>query len=137
MNKFGLLFKSKHKLLDIWSYFLGEYRFYFQKLTRKFIREQISFRIKSIKMECVMNGSCLECGCDIPQLAYCNRPCEGNCYPPMMNKKDWKFWKEHGVYTHIHNEEIVVWTYNPTMSTNKKGDILSQGFVIERTCLHA
>lgn len=109
MNKFGLLLRSKHKLLDIWSFFLGNYRFGFPKLVRKHIKEQISFRIKCMKKECIMNGSCLECGCDIPQLAYCDKACEGDCYPPMMNKKEWYNWKENGFFI---DHEGFIWSHD-------------------------
>ena len=96
IDKFKLLLKSKHKLLDVWSYFLGNLRFKYPWIMRKHIKQQIHFRITSIKKECIGNGACIECGCNIPELVYANKHCEGFCYPTMLNKIQWGVLTESG-----------------------------------------
>jgi hypothetical protein len=33
---------------------------------------------------------CIKCGCDTTALQMANKACVGECYPKMMNKKEWK-----------------------------------------------
>ncbi len=80
---------------DAWYYIQGNirYKLWYSKyswLIRKHIREQIDMRIKSMNRECYNSGSCIKCGCKTTHLQMCNKACEGNCYPGMMNKKDWE-----------------------------------------------
>lgn len=92
--------KREIKLNDILCYLQGNIRyfFYYNKVLRKLIplhvREQIDMRIKVSNPACIDRGTCIKCGCMVTQLQMCNNSCEGNCYPPMMNKKDWKLYKE-------------------------------------------
>ncbi len=68
------------------------YKIYYSPLRcfiRKHVLQQINFRIKVMKKECYASGSCVECGCKTTALQMCSKACEGGCYPPMMNKKDW------------------------------------------------
>ena len=94
MNKFKLLLESKHKIKDVYSFFIGTWRYKIPWLMRLHIREQTVFRIQSMKEECIKNGACVECGCDTPQLAYANKPCDGGCYPELLNKKRWRWFKD-------------------------------------------
>lgn len=59
-------------------------------LIRKHIREQIEIRINSMNRECYNSGSCVECGCATTALQMANKACEGNCYPNMINKNQWR-----------------------------------------------
>ncbi len=66
----------------------------------QFIRRIFLVNIKSPKC---LNGQCF-CGCDTPSLFLANKGCEGYlqsneeikepCYEPMMNKEDWRLFKE-------------------------------------------
>jgi len=97
--------KPKRKLIDVWHYFLGNYRYFFYYrpklswLIRVHIREQISYRITWMDSECYSNGSCKICGCETTALQMCNKQCDKPCYPPMMDKDQW-----HRYYT---NESVV------------------------------
>ncbi len=89
----------KEFLKDVLYYMQGNIRHFFyyswlQFLLRKHIREQISLRIAIMDISCLRNGHCLKCGCKTPHLQMANKTCEGNCYPTMMNKKDWKKFSE-------------------------------------------
>jgi hypothetical protein len=42
------------------------------------------------------------CGCMTTALQMCNKPCEGDCYPSMMSKKQWKVYK---LYMHYKIKE--------------------------------
>lgn len=88
------------KMIDIWYYFQGMYRYriyYNSKLQgvviRVHIREQITYRIKIMNRECYNSGSCIKCGCMTTALQMCDKVCDGNCYPEMMNKKSWEEYK--------------------------------------------
>ncbi len=82
-------------LLKICSYIIGNFRYklyYNPKLSfliRKHIREQIEMRIKVMNRECYDNGECVLCGCSCTALQMCERKCEGDCYPKMVNKRIW------------------------------------------------
>ncbi len=43
--------------------------------------------------ECYEMGSCKICGCETTALQMCSKSCNKPCYPPMMNKKQWKKFK--------------------------------------------
>lgn len=47
----------------------------------------------TMKIECYQSGSCVECGCDTPDLQMADKSCRGKCYPEMMTKKEWKKYK--------------------------------------------
>ncbi len=89
-NKFELLKRSKHKIKDVCSYFIGNLRFKWKWIMRKHIREQINLRHESIRMACKQQGTCVECGCSIPELLYANKRCDGKCYPKLFGKSVWK-----------------------------------------------
>ena len=57
--------------------------------------------------DCYNNGQCIRCGCMTTALQMANKKCEGNCYPPMMDRKKWKKFKS-GNYPILH--EGIVWT---------------------------
>lgn len=88
---------------NILAYVQGTTRYYlyyspFNFLIRSHIREQIFFRVKSMKSECFNNGECVMCGCKTTALQMANKSCEGVCYPPMLNKKEWNKFKECSFY---------------------------------------
>lgn len=81
---------------DIWFFNQGWFRYYlyYSKRLRwilpKHIREQIEFRINSMKRECYDRGQCIKCGCSTTALQMSDKSCEGLCYPAMMNKREWR-----------------------------------------------
>lgn len=91
-------FKSLKDFKDIWYYVQGNVRYElyysrFKFLIPKHILEQIDFRIEVMYPECLLSGFCIKCGCKTTALQMCNKSCEGDCYPEMMNKKEWKEFK--------------------------------------------
>lgn len=79
---------------NIFYYLQGNFRYKlyyngFRYLIRTHILEQIDLRIRLMDRECYYNGSCKMCGCGTTELQMCNKACEGKCYLPMMNKKEW------------------------------------------------
>ena len=91
--------KAKPTLKNILSYLQGNLRyklFYsnFAFLIRPHIREQIEVRINSMDPICYGNGECKLCGCQTTALQMANKACDKPCYPSMMNKKQWDFFKE-------------------------------------------
>lgn len=90
------------KTKDLWYYFQGWFRYHLyynglKCLIRKHIKEQIDMRIFSMNEECLNSGSCIKCGCSTTALQMCNKPCEGECYPKMLNWQDWNFMKHSGM----------------------------------------
>lgn len=82
-------------LINIYHFTVGtiRYKLYYSKyswLIRKHIAEQIEYRISVMDEECYKNGSCKICGCKTTALQMASKQCPKPCYPPMMNKKDWK-----------------------------------------------
>lgn len=91
------MIKREIPLIDGWYYIQGHYRewcYYKARfLMRKFIREQIEFRMVNIDSKCWNDGQCKLCGCAVPALTMCDKECHKPCYPPMMNKSQWQIWK--------------------------------------------
>ena len=91
--------KAKPTLKNIIAYIQGNLRyklFYsnFAFLIRPHIREQIEVRINSMDPICYGNGECKLCGCQTTHLQMADKACDKPCYPKMMSKKQWKFFKE-------------------------------------------
>lgn len=110
MRKMMMLLKGQVKSKDVWHYFLGNFRYHFyyggglskkyplvawlrKRVLKKHIKEQIAWRISVMNQECYALGYCIKCGCDTPHLQMANKACDGNCYPPMLNKGDWEIFK--------------------------------------------
>lgn len=91
--------KSKRKLSDIFAYLQGYWRFHlyyskqFKWLIRTHIREQITWRIYVMDVDCYINGSCKICGCDTTALQMADKQCGKPCYPKMMGKMEWEKYK--------------------------------------------
>jgi hypothetical protein len=67
--------------------------------TPKHIKEQIIWRRGQVALmspECWKNGSCIQCGCEIVPKTTADMGCENEpyCYPEMMKKKQWEWFKE-------------------------------------------
>lgn len=108
----------KINIKDILAYVTGNFRhsLYYTKLNfliPKHIRKQIEIRLNSMNPKCYSEGACLKCGCVTPALQMANKPCEGMCYPKMVNKHFFKAWMEIG-FAKI---EQVVWFYNSKLNT--------------------
>jgi hypothetical protein len=86
--------KFEYSIKDIIDFFRGNIRYWFYYHNKFFIRkhilEQIEYRVSVMDRECYNSGSCKICGCNTIHLQMANKSCEGNCYPKMMNKKDWR-----------------------------------------------
>lgn len=63
-----------------------------RKLLPKYLAEQYTHRLYSAE-PCVMNGSCLVCGCTTPGLMFAPKACEDDCYPKLMSRAKWKTYK--------------------------------------------
>ena len=92
--------RKQLSIKNVFAYLQGNIRYFLyyrpslQFLIPLHIREQIECRINSMNKECYQCGSCIKCGCKTTALQMANKPCEGNCYPKMVNRKTWKFFKE-------------------------------------------
>lgn len=112
------MMKSKVNLKNIIAYVQGWIRFYLyyhprlKFLIRKHIREQIDFRIKYMDKECYENGSCKLCGCATTALQMADKSCDKPCYPPIVNRNDWKFFIEGSLSIHPIDGNST-WAYFP------------------------
>ena len=90
---------EKINFKNVIAYIQGNIRyelFYseYKSLIRSHIIEQIEARIKSMNQECYDSGSCIKCGCRTTHLQMANKPCDGACYPPMVNRDKWNYMKK-------------------------------------------
>ena len=89
-------------LKNVWFFNQGWFRYWLyyrprlKFLIRERIREQIDMRINSMNQQCYNSGSCIKCGCATTALQMADKPCEGECYPRMMDKIEWKVFKKVG-----------------------------------------
>lgn len=58
------------------------------------LQEQFKYRLQVMDKECLANGHCKACGCKTPQLQLADESCDGNCYPPFMEKEEWEKYKK-------------------------------------------
>lgn len=89
------ILNGQRPIIDIWHYIVGSYRYMlyysrFKWLIRKHIQEQIQYRINIMDTDCLLKGECKECGCATPALQMCSKPCEGHCYPAMVDRDFWE-----------------------------------------------
>lgn len=71
--------------------------------TRKHIKEQILWRRKQVELkspECIKQGHCIQCGCEIMGKTKADMGCENPpfCFPEIMSKKDWEIYKKTKIY---------------------------------------
>jgi hypothetical protein len=62
--------------------------------------EQIFWRRTVADPICWNQGVCKECGCEMIGKTMEDRGCDGKCYPDMMNKSEWKEFKQ------VHNIKL-------------------------------
>jgi hypothetical protein len=103
----------KYDLKDILYYLQGNVRYklyysIFSWLIPNHIREQITFRINSMRVTCFTEGQCEMCGCSTTALQMCNKACDGDCYPKMLNIKTWKELKNNKT-VYIYKEKNLYW----------------------------
>ena len=71
---------------DIKNYIYGNWRYmvylFKPSLLTKYTRKKYERRLIDAE-ECLMNGSCLSCGCKTPELFMAYKGCKEGCYPPM------------------------------------------------------
>lgn len=83
-----------------WSHVWAVLQSFFRGIyTRKHRREQIAWRRGEVvkkSPQCWEEGHCIQCGCIIISKTRADMGCENEpfCYPEMMNKKDWKVFKQ-------------------------------------------
>ncbi len=54
-------------------------------------REQVMWRAEICKDDCMKNGYCKYCGCDVPGKLYVNDSCNnGERFPDLMTKAEWE-----------------------------------------------
>ncbi len=87
--------KPKITLKNIASYISGHSLASFEKLHKlpAHIKEQIEYRHK-VCADCLVLGKCPVCHCELPEKHYSFFACEGKRYPNLMNKQEWKKYKE-------------------------------------------
>lgn len=107
--------KEKITLHNIISFFEGNFRYILYKnrfrniLIRRFIREQINYRLRVMRVSCYSNGSCEVCGCETPALQMATKGCAGDCYPKLLSKSKWKQFKNHQLIVESPGR---IWIYN-------------------------
>ena len=97
---------------NVYAYIQGNvrYKLYYSKLKwliPNYIREQIDVRINSMNPQCYQLGSCIKCGCQTTHLQMANKACEGNCYPKMLNRRQWNYIKS-GKFLPVNNEIWII-----------------------------
>lgn len=104
--------KTQVNLKNIKAYVQGKVRyrlFYsrFYPLIPKHIREQIEYRVNSMDLICYEEGQCRICGCETTALQMANKMCDKPCYPPMLNKENWKWLLAGGMW--FDKENKIIW----------------------------
>lgn len=89
--------KAKVSFRNILAVIQGYGRLILRSISKLFFsdyrKEQIIWRRTQAK-ECMNNEYCTYCGCEMIGKTMEDRGCEDQCYPDMMNKKQWKEYKQ-------------------------------------------
>lgn len=100
-------------------------------LVRTHIREQFEYRKIKANPDCHSLGKCVNCGCLVPDVFMADKPCDAGCYPPMMDKKSWQWWKQfYGFKQELNNPRITEETWTTTsldlgsLHTGQKSDFI-------------
>jgi len=111
--------KGEIPRVDAWYFIQGHCRqtlyYSYPALLRKHIKEQIEWRMLVVDKECWNSGQCKICGCSQPALLMCDKPCDKPCYFPMLNKGEWKFFKQFKAVI----KKGYYYSYNPKTQTIK------------------
>ncbi len=95
-------------LKNIKGFIQGHYRMLKEDfgILEEHIGEQFDYRLGIMNEECIKNKEC-PCTCSFPEKQIEDRPCELNCYPPMMFKEDWEiFKKENNITKNSINQKL-------------------------------
>lgn len=108
-------FLRKLTIKNVFNFTQGEIRMFLHRygLLRKHIAEQFEFRSIKANPDCHSLGKCVECGCKVPDVFMADKPCDAGCYPPMMSKTHWTWWKKFNGFKHEINNPLVTkenWT---------------------------
>ena len=95
--------KGEIPKVDAWYFIQGHVRetlYYsrFKFFIRRYVKEQIEWRMIVVDKECWNTGQCKLCGCSQPALLMSDKTCHKPCYFPMLNRKEWRVFKEYGLY---------------------------------------
>lgn len=75
----------------------ANYSYYKDKLlgdTPEYIKEQVVYRLKTCKDDCVPNNKCNYCGCPPAKKSWSKHSCNnGERFPDLMNKDEWEEFK--------------------------------------------
>lgn len=109
--------KAKINLPNIKGFIQGNLRLFLEDIpgiVPDHIYEQVQYRLGIMSEDCIKKGMC-PCECEIPNKQYEDRPCENNCYPPMMNEEEWNLFKILGNITrdsielNIYKRKDILW----------------------------
>lgn len=79
-------------LTNIRGFTQGHLREYEANGLSKHIKEQVLWRIVTMRQTCLEKGEC-PCECSVPSKQFEDRACEEGCYLPLLNEEDWENYK--------------------------------------------
>lgn len=116
---------------NVRHYIQGNIRYFLYNnipfLLHKHIIEQYEYRVKVMNKECYDEGVCQECGCMTTNLQFANKSCDGNCYPPVLNIRNWEKYKR-GHFISV-NGDIwgqVFYGHNDSVCIYKNGALVNR-----------
>lgn len=91
--------KAKLNLKNIKGFLQAHYRQVLDEMgfLDKHVYEQAEWRLRRVKEkspECYNSDKCVHCGCQVSSKVFEDRPCEGGCYPEMMDEYEWSYFDE-------------------------------------------
>lgn len=81
------------KFKNVRDYVQGTYNHFFKEDIKTHIREQAMYRA-SLCNKCLINGSCMHCGCSTPGVFFApNKVDANNKWGAMLGEKNWELYK--------------------------------------------
>lgn len=101
-NKIRFLFVDKNaenpadiNLTTVRNYIQGNIRSFIQRLNLQLpehVLEQVEYRTAQVQKKspkCLLNNSCVHCGCKMVEKILSDASCDKGCFSEMMSKEDW------------------------------------------------
>jgi hypothetical protein len=90
-----MVLKDIFKIKNIKSFIEGNSKYFYDKIigSPTHITEQIVYRLEQCENDCVVNNTCIICGCPTNKKIFVTESCNPDRFPDLMNNEDWGKYK--------------------------------------------
>jgi len=92
--------KDIFNLKNVSSFIEGNAKYFFDKLSPEplYLKEQRLYRLSKCNDDCLVDNTCIKCGCPPNKKVFVNESCNPDRFPNIMNEDSWiEFKKENDI----------------------------------------